>query len=46
VSDTSDLLMVGYLLEVLFNQSPFGATMQIRRPPSAGSPQALTSISG
>jgi hypothetical protein len=29
-SDASDLSMVGYLLEVLFDQSPFGATMQIR----------------
>jgi hypothetical protein len=38
--------MVGYLLEVLFDQSPFRATMQIRRPPSAAFPQALASISG
>jgi hypothetical protein len=29
-SDTSDLPMVGYLVEVLFDRSPFGATMQIR----------------
>jgi hypothetical protein len=38
--------MVGYLLEVLFDQSPFRATMQIRRPPSTGSPQALAPIFG
>jgi hypothetical protein len=44
--NTSDLPMVGYLLEVLFDRSPFGITMQIRRPPSTGSPQALASISG
>jgi hypothetical protein len=44
-SDASNLLMVGYLLEVLFNRSPFRATMQIRRPPSTGSLQALALIS-
>jgi hypothetical protein len=30
VSDASDLPMVGYLLEVLFDRSPLEATMQIR----------------
>jgi hypothetical protein len=30
VSDASDLPMVGYLLEALFDRLPFGATMQIR----------------
>jgi hypothetical protein len=45
-SDASDLPMVGYLLELLCDQSPFGATMQIRRPPSVGSAQALAPISG
>jgi hypothetical protein len=38
--------MVGYLVEVLFDRSPFGATMQIRRLPSVGSPQMLALISG
>jgi hypothetical protein len=37
--------MVGYLLEVLFGRSPFRATIQINRPPSMGSPQALALIS-
>jgi hypothetical protein len=46
VSDTYDLSVVGYLLEVLFDRSPFGATMQIRRPPFMGSLQALAPISG
>jgi hypothetical protein len=45
-SDASDLPMVGYLLEVLFDRSPFEATMQIRQPHSAGFPQALAPISG
>jgi hypothetical protein len=45
-SDASDLPMVGYLLEVLFDRSPFGATMQIRQPPSSGSLQVLAPISG
>jgi hypothetical protein len=30
VSEASDLPMVGYLLEMLFDQSAFGATIQIR----------------
>jgi hypothetical protein len=30
VSDASDLPMVEYLLEVLFDRSPLGATMQKR----------------
>jgi hypothetical protein len=37
-SDASVLLMVRYLLEVLFDRSPFVATMQTRRPPFTGSP--------
>jgi hypothetical protein len=45
-SDASYLLMVGYLLEVLFDRSSLGATMQIRQPPSPGSPQVLALISG
>jgi hypothetical protein len=45
-SDASDLLMVRYLLELLCDRSPFGATMQIRRPLSTGSPHTLAPISG
>jgi hypothetical protein len=45
VSDASDLPTVGYLLEVLFDWSPFRATMQIRLLPSVGSLQALALIS-
>jgi hypothetical protein len=30
VLEASDLPMVGYLLEMLFDQSAFGATIQIR----------------
>jgi hypothetical protein len=29
-SDASDLSMVGYLLELLCDQSPFGATIRMR----------------
>jgi hypothetical protein len=45
-SDASDLSMMGYLLEMLCDRSQFGATMQIMRPLSAGSLQALVPISG
>jgi hypothetical protein len=45
-SDASDLPMVVYLLELLCDRSPFGATIRMRQPPSAGSPQALVPISG
>jgi hypothetical protein len=45
-SDASDFPMVEYLLEVLFDRSPFETTMQIRQPPSVGSSQALAPISG
>jgi hypothetical protein len=34
VSDASDLLMVGYLLELLCEGAPVGAIMMIRRPSS------------
>jgi hypothetical protein len=44
-SDIFDLSIVGYLLELLCDRSPFGATMHIRQAPSAGSLQALVSIS-
>jgi hypothetical protein len=45
-SDASDLLMVGYLLELWRDGSPFGATVKMRRPSLAEFPQALISISG
>jgi hypothetical protein len=33
-SDTSDLSMVGYLIELVCDQSLFGATIRKRQPPS------------
>jgi hypothetical protein len=45
-SDAFDLPIVGYLMKLLCDRSPFGAIMQIRRSPSAGSSQALAPISG
>jgi hypothetical protein len=45
-SDASILPMVGYLLELLCDRSPFGGTMQIRQPSSTVSPQAPASILG
>jgi hypothetical protein len=43
-SDASDLLMMGYQLELLCEGSPAGATMMIRRPFSVESPQVLPQI--
>jgi hypothetical protein len=37
VSDASNPPMVGYLLEVLLDRSPFRAAMQIKRLPFTGS---------
>jgi hypothetical protein len=45
-SDASDLLMVGYLLELFYDGAPIGATRMMRRPSSAEFQQALPSISG
>jgi hypothetical protein len=45
-SDASDLLMVGYLLELLCDGAPAEATMMIRRPSSVEFQQVLPSISG
>jgi hypothetical protein len=46
VSDVPDLPIVGYPLELLRDQSPFGATIRMRRLSSADFPQALAPISG
>jgi hypothetical protein len=45
-SDASDLLMVGYLLELFCEGAPVGATMMMRRSSSAEFQQVLISISG
>jgi hypothetical protein len=45
-SDTSDLPIVGYSLNLLRDRSPFGATIRMRQLSSADFPQALASISG
>jgi hypothetical protein len=45
-SDASDLLMVGYQLELLCEGPPAGAIMTIRRPSLAESLQVLPPISG
>jgi hypothetical protein len=45
-SDVSDLLIVGYPLELFQDRSPFGATIRIRRLSFAEFPQALVPISG
>jgi hypothetical protein len=45
-SDTSDLLMVGYLVELLCDGAPTGATMMIRRPSSMEFQQVLPLILG
>jgi hypothetical protein len=45
-SDTFDLLMVGYLLELFYEGAPAGATMMMRRPCSAEFHQLLPPISG
>jgi hypothetical protein len=44
--DTSDLLMVGYLLELLCDGSLIGATIKIRRPSPVESTQVLILILG
>jgi hypothetical protein len=45
-SDVYDLPIVGYPVEMLWDRSPFGATIRMRRLSSAGFPQALAPISG
>jgi hypothetical protein len=45
-SDAYDIPMVGYLLELLCDGSPFGATIKMRQPSLAESPLALIPISG
>jgi hypothetical protein len=45
-SNASDLLIVQYLLELLCDRSPFGATIKIRRPSPAEFPHVMIPISG
>jgi hypothetical protein len=45
-SDASDLTTVGYLLELLCDGSPAGATMKIGWPSPVESPQVLIPILG
>jgi hypothetical protein len=45
-SDVSDLLVVGYPMELLQDRSPFGATIRMRQLSYVNFPQALAPISG
>jgi hypothetical protein len=45
-SDASDLLMVGYLLELFYEGPPAGATMMMRWPSLVRFPQVLPPILG
>jgi hypothetical protein len=45
-SDVSDLPIVGYPLELLHDQSPFGATIRMRLLSSTDFPHVLAPISG
>jgi hypothetical protein len=45
-SDVSDLPIVRYPLELLWDRSPFGATIRMRQQSSVDFPQALALISG
>jgi hypothetical protein len=37
-SNASELPMIGYLLELFYEESPAGATIMMRRPPFGGVP--------
>jgi hypothetical protein len=44
--DITDLPIIGYPLELLWDRSPFKATIRMRRLSSTEFPQALAPISG